>query len=54
MDTKAKGRRQRITVSIDPQLLKWISGQVGVGKRFRSSAHAIEEAIAFYKQNAKL
>ena len=54
MEAKGKGRRQRITVSIDPQLLKWVNSQVGVGKRFRSSAHAVEEAVAFYKQNAKL
>jgi Arc/MetJ-type ribon-helix-helix transcriptional regulator len=54
MEPRTKSRRQRITISIDPQLLKWITGQVGVGKRFRSSAHAIEEAVAFYKQNGKL
>lgn len=53
MEAKAKSRRQRITISLDPQLLKWINAQVGVGKRFRSSAHAIEEAVAFYKQNVK-
>lgn len=53
MEPRAKSRRQRLTISIDPQLLKWIHAQVGVGKKFRSSAHAIEEAVAFYKQNAK-
>ena len=51
MPSKAKARRVRITISLDPQLLKWINDQVGVGKRFRSSAHAIEEAVAFYKTN---
>jgi hypothetical protein len=49
--SKASTRRVRVTISIDPLLLKWVQDQVGVGKRFRSTAHAIEDAVGFYKQH---
>ncbi|MFA5944513.1 MAG: hypothetical protein WC876_08625 [Candidatus Thermoplasmatota archaeon] len=48
---KRSERRVRITVSIAPSLLRWIEGQVGMGKRYRSVAQAVEDAVVFYKDH---
>ncbi len=42
-------RKEKISVSVEPQLLEWVDEQVN-SKRFASRSHAIEYALARLKR----
>lgn len=42
---KKSNKKVRKTVSLDPDLLRWVSGQIGTGKRFSSLTHAVETGL---------
>lgn len=46
-------RRQRLTVSLDPELLRWTKGQVGVGKPYRSVAHVVEMGLSRLREASR-
>ena len=37
--------RRKLDTRVNPDLYAWLESQVGLGKRYRSKAHAIDEAI---------
>ena len=38
-------KKVRKTVSLDPELLRWVATQIGTGKRFSSLTHAVETGL---------
>lgn len=39
-------KRRRVSVTVAEELLEWVEGQMGVGKRFNSISHAVEMGLA--------
>ncbi len=51
MPAKKFNKKVRKTVSLDPDLLRWVNGQIGTGKRFNSLTHAVETGLVRLKES---
>lgn len=45
-----KGAKERLSVTVDPDLVKWVDRVVGPGKAFSSRSHLVERAIALLRK----
>lgn len=43
------GPKEKKSVSIDRDLLRWVDGRVGPGKEFSSLSHAVERGLALLR-----
>lgn len=48
-----KGAKVRLSVTVDPDLVKWVDKVSGAGRVFSSRSHLVERAIALLKRGYK-
>lgn len=47
------GKKDKISVTLDPGLLKWVTDRCGPGREFNSVSHALERGISALQKQEK-